>query len=158
MKKIITFLILLLLVPILLFSDNTRTYPDYQKIIENTNLNLREQAEYYEQFREVLGDSKNMDNYDVTYYKIDIEIDILLEFIESEITMQALICEDQTTEIEMNFTNNLTITDIQQNGTPLSFVHTDDIITIQLDDTYNIDDMIEIIVNYEGYPDTKLSD
>ncbi len=99
-----------------------------------------------------------MDNYDVTYYKIDIEIDILLEFIESEITMQALICEDQTTEIEMNFTNNLTITDIQQNGTPLSFVHTDDIITIQLDDTYNIDDMIEIIVNYEGYPDTKLSD
>jgi len=90
--------------------------------------------------------------------KIDIEIDILLEFIESEITMQALICEDQTTEIEMNFTNNLTITDIQQNGTPLSFVHTDDIITIQLDDTYNIDDMIEIIVNYEGYPDTKLSD
>jgi len=45
-----------------------------------------------------------MDNYDVTYYKIDIEIDILLEFIESEITMQALICEDQTTEIEMNFT------------------------------------------------------
>ncbi len=58
MKKIITFLILLLLVPILLFSDNTRIYPDYQKIIENTNLNLREQAEYYEQFREVLGDSK----------------------------------------------------------------------------------------------------
>ena len=158
MKKIITFLILLLLVPILLFSDNTRSYPDYQKIIENTNLNLREQAEYYERFREVLKDSKNMENYNVTYYKIDIEIDIDAEFIESEITMQALICDDQTTEIEMNFTNNLTITDIQQNGSSLSFAHADDIITIQLDDNYNIDDMIEIIVSYEGYPAAKLSD
>ena len=158
MKKIITFLILLLLVPILLFSDNTRSYPDYQKIIENTNLNLREQAEYYEQFREVLGDSKNMDNYDVTYYKIDIDIDIDTECIESEITMRALICEDQTAEIEMNFTNNLTLTDIQQNGASLTYSHTDDIITLQLDDTYNIDEMIEIIVYYEGSPDAKLSD
>ena len=158
MKKIIILLIFLILAPNLLLSDNTSTYPDYQKIIESINLNLQQQAEFYEQFRDVLGDSKNMDNYDVTYYKIDIDIDIDAEFIESEISMHALICEDQTTEIEMNFTNNLTITDIQQNGTSLSFSHADEIINIQLDDIYNIDDMIEISIQYEGYPDTKLSD
>ncbi len=157
MKKI-TFLVFILLLPILLFSDNAKPYPDYQKIIENTNLNLRQQADFYEQFREILEDSKNMDNYDVTYYKIDIDIDIDAEFIESEITMQARICEDQIEEIELNFTNNLTVTDIQQNTTSLIFVHSDDIITIQLDDTYNTDDLIEITVSYEGYPDTKLSD
>ncbi|MCD6329183.1 MAG: hypothetical protein J7M10_02335, partial [Candidatus Cloacimonetes bacterium] len=157
MKKT-TFLIFILLVPILLISENKATYPDYQKIIENTNLNLRQQAEYYEQFREILEDSKEMDNYDVTYYKIDIEIDVDAEFIESEITMQALVCEDQTSQIKMNFTNNLTITDIQQNGTSLTFSHVDDIITIQLGGSYNIDDLIEITVCYEGYPDAKLSD
>jgi len=158
MKRIISFLMVLVLTPNFLLSKNIGTYPDYQKIIESTNLNLQQQVEYYEQFREVLGDSKNMDNYDVTYYKIDININIDTEFIESEITMSALICEDQTAEIEMNFTNNLTVTDIQQNGTSLTFSHADEIITIQLDDTYNIDNMIEISIQYEGFPDTKLSD
>ena len=158
MKKTITFLIFLILFPTLLLSKNKSTYPDYPKIIENTNLNLQQQAEYYEQFREVLEDSKNMDNYNVTYYKIDISIEIDTEFIESEITMRALICEDQTAQIELNFTNNLTITDIQQNGISLSFSHADEIITIQLDDTYNIDEMIEISIQYEGFPDAKLSD
>ena len=157
MKKI-TFSVFILLLPILLFSENIRSYPNYQNIIENSNLSLQQQAEYYEQFREVLKDSKEMDNYDVTYYKIDINIDIDAEFIESEITIRARICEDQTEEIELNFTNNLTVTDISQDGTSLSFIHADEIITVTLDNIYNIDDMIEIVVSYEGYPDAKLSD
>ncbi|MBN2016537.1 MAG: T9SS type A sorting domain-containing protein [Candidatus Cloacimonetes bacterium] len=156
-KKIIL-LVLFLLVPAIIISANTLSYPDYSRLIEKTNQNLHQQADYYEQFREILIDSKEMENYDVTYYKIDIDIDIDEEFIESEITMRARICEDQTSQIQMNFTNNLTINNITQNSIPLSYTHAEDIITIQLYETYNTDDMIELVVSYDGNPDSKLSD
>lgn len=157
MKKMYVIFLLFLIFPVLL-SSQTIPYPDFDAIIQSTNKAFRQQASDYASLIDIMRSTENMANYDVTYYKIDISIDFDNEFINSTITMNAEICEDNASEIEMNLTNNLMITDIVQDSSSLLYTHVDDIITITLNESYFFGDSIEIEISYEGYPETKLND
>ncbi|HEX37723.1 MAG TPA: T9SS type A sorting domain-containing protein [Candidatus Cloacimonetes bacterium] len=157
MKKIYIIFFLLLIIPLLL-SSQTRTYPDFEYIIQSTNEAFRQQAAEYETLIDIMRSTKNMDNYDVSYYKIDIAIDFDTEFIDASITIKAEIVEDAVSEIEMNLTNNLDVTEIIQNNVSLLYNHADDIITITLDGSYSAGDSIELAISYEGNPQNRLND
>ncbi len=158
MNKIFTLIILFFIITYLWADNTSRDYPDFQKIIKSTNRGLIAQANNYKTFMEILEDSREMENYDVKYYEIKINLDFENQYITADNLIRFEICENNVSEIQLNFTDNLTINEIQQNGTILDFTHADNIIQVSLNGTYNSGEIVEIQIQYEGYPENRLED
>ncbi|HPR18657.1 MAG TPA: M1 family metallopeptidase, partial [Candidatus Cloacimonadota bacterium] len=102
---------------------------------------------------------REMENYDVTYYFIDISLDFDNEYISSSLVMNCLILEDNTSSIQINFTDGLSVDNILMNSQNMVFTHQDGIITIELDGSYNNGESISLEFQYSGYPaNTDLED
>ncbi|KQC05919.1 MAG: hypothetical protein APR54_07920, partial [Candidatus Cloacimonas sp. SDB] len=134
-------------------------YPDFKRHVKTTNKALTLQASNYDQFREIIQISnRNMDNYDVVYYALDLTIDFSEQFITASLLMRFMILEDNTSQIDLNFTNTLDVDFITLNGTDLNYSHADDIISVTLSQACNSGDIAEIEIVYSGNPVNRLND
>lgn len=155
MKKIWFILIGLMCVGALLQAAG---YPDFSKIVARQHQVRAADAAFYNELQLTTRDTRDMDNYDVTWCGIDITIDVDNHSITADNAMNLTILEDGTSEIELNFTNDLTIDGIQHNGTALSYTHVDELITITLDGSYNSGDALTLSIQYSGFPQNRLND
>ncbi len=133
--------------------------PDFEYIVQKQHEAARMKAESYSRWMDNLQeDMRNMDCYDVRYYSIDIDVDFDLHYVEGIVISHLEILEDNVSLVSFNFTTDLDVDDIIMNSTSLSFTHADDLIEIDLDSSYNIGDIIELEVQYSGYPQNRLND
>ncbi|MFC1887387.1 M1 family aminopeptidase [Candidatus Cloacimonadota bacterium] len=130
-------------------NDNSNIH---KKVELTTNYILEKQSKASEWQDYMNRDGRLMDNYDVEYYKIDLQLDFDNELIQGDNLIRIKILEDNISEITLDLTNNLVIDQVNVDGTQRSFTHADNQMTISLEQAYNTNDLLEIIVQYNGNP------
>ncbi|MBN1949358.1 MAG: T9SS type A sorting domain-containing protein [Candidatus Cloacimonetes bacterium] len=134
-------------------------YPDFAGIISRSNQALEEQAALYNQLASVIQeDGREMENYDVTYYGINIDIDFESHYIDGLIILHVLILEDGVTEVQLHLTDDLEVSGINSNGDALDFTHQNGLIFIDPGSILNSGMAIEFEIAYHGYPVNRLND
>ncbi|MCK4339757.1 MAG: T9SS type A sorting domain-containing protein [Candidatus Cloacimonetes bacterium] len=158
MRKILLILFLFFLSS-LEANQTQREYPDFKKIVESTRQAIILKTKNYQAWQELLKeDTKAMENYDVKYYLIDINVDFENEFIIANNIVRFEVIDDSVSNILLHFTNNLIIDGIYRNSLNLAYTHEDNIIDIDLNGLFNSGDIVELNIQYHGYPETRLED
>lgn len=133
--------------------------PDFKYIVQKQHEAAEMKAESYSRWMDNLQeDLRNMDCYDVRYYAIDINVDFDMHYVEGVVISHLEILDDNISLVSFNFTTDLDVNDILMNSTSLSFTHVDDLIEIDLGTSYNTGEIIELEVQYSGYPQNRLND
>ncbi len=89
---------------------------------------------------------------DVVYYDLDIAIDYTSQTVSGTVLARLRVDAASATEVDLDLAAGMNVTAVTQNGSPVSYVHVDEIITVTLDGTYMQDDLVEIEVAYNGSP------
>jgi len=92
-----------------------------------------------------------MDNYDVTFYHLDIELEENTVDIAGNVKIHAQIVEDGTEEFVLQLVNELNVDSTIVNGENLPFTHSNDEIHIDIP-LMNSGDNAEVTVYYGGTP------
>lgn len=152
MKKLTGICLVFLIISSWLFSSNfdkqilDNHLKNQKKIIKEKAQKSAEWEKYFDQ------DSKNMDNYDAIYYKIALDVDFENEMIYGDNIVKIKVLENEVSEIELNFTNNLTIDNITNTEENLEYSHNNHVINIDLGQNYNQNDVIDLNIEYHGHP------
>jgi hypothetical protein len=110
-------------------------------------------ADNTEGWREYFSrDSREMDNYDVISYELDLDVEFVDEMIYGQNTMFIEILEDDVTNVLLDFTNNLTLDNVFLAGNETDFIHESHQILVDLGDSYNTGNMVELNFEYHGHP------
>jgi len=94
----------------------------------------------------------SQDDYDVTFYDIDIEIDESAETVDGSVAMVATSTVDGLTEVIMDLYDNMTVSGVTHDGGAALYSHALDLLTVSLNGTVNTGQTFEIVVTYSGAP------
>lgn len=97
----------------------------------------------------------SQEDFDVTYYEINISIDPDSEIVSGYVTVRAKSEIDGLTTMILDLYDNMTVDSIS--GNISSFIHHNNQIEITLDKTYNVDEEVEETIYYYGHPDAQVS-
>ncbi len=126
---------------------------DFGRLVENSRNLCREKQQYAGRWMEYVSrDTRDMDNYDVQYYRINMTLDFETGSIIADNIIEVMITEDNTQSIELEFDDSLQITDLQVDEATASFTHEDRELVVTLSQTYNEGDVVSINVKYQGSP------
>jgi len=133
--------------------------PDFKYIVQRQQEAAQMKMETYDRWMDNLNeDFRNMDCFDVRYYSIDIAVDFDTHFAEGIVISHLEILEDNVSLVSFNFTMDMDVDNVLINVAPLSFTHVDELIEIDLGTSYNTGDIIELEVQYSGFPQNRLND
>lgn len=150
---------LIILFTFITFILSATELPNFNYIVQKQHEIAEMKAENFDRWMENINeDYRNMDCYDVRYYSIDIEVDFDLHYVEGSVISYLEIIDDNTSLVSFNFTNDLDVDEITLNSNSLNFTHADELIEIDLGTSYASGDIIEIEVQYSGYPQNRLND
>jgi len=91
-------------------------------------------------------------NFDVSYYRIELNINPTTEIIDGNVTLRALATIAGTDEITLDIFDNMSVDSVVVENKPLIFSHAANKLTILLNKTYNTNEWIEVTVYYHGHP------
>jgi len=74
--------------------------------------------------------TENQQKIDITYYNIDLEIDLVLEEIYGSVVVNGSVGLDQPDSIELDFSNDMSVDSIKFNDQAWDFLHQDNILSI----------------------------
>ena len=103
----------------------------------------------------IASEDDQFDNYDVNYYRINIQVFPSDRTISGDVTVKASIIKDNTDQITLNFYNTLEIYEVR--GNTVSHNHANNLIAINLDRSYQQGEMVEITIVYAGDPTSNTS-
>ncbi len=98
------------------------------------------------------ADRASQDDFDVTFYDIDISISPSSETISGVVTMRATSVVDGLATVILNLYDNMTVTSVTGNPSPLSYTHADNKVTVTLDPALDTGESFEVTVEYNGSP------
>jgi len=96
----------------------------------------------------------NQDNYDATYYDLDLTLDPSTQVVSGTVTMSAR-ARGTLASADLDLLANMTVSACTAGGAPASFTHTGDIVTITLDRTYADGETFSVTITYSGTPDAS---
>jgi aminopeptidase N len=96
----------------------------------------------------------NQNDFDVTYYKLDIYIVVDTEIIYGKVTTRAKSLVPNLNAVDLDLTHYLTVDSVLSSGTPLTFSQANDLLSITLDRSYFAGEEFSVLVYYHGRPAT----
>jgi aminopeptidase N len=95
----------------------------------------------------------NSSNYDVKYYRLNIEVDPAVLYIKGDVTMHFVAIQNNAGTIEMDLLNSLTVDSIKYNNANISFMQlTNDVLRIIFPTNLQIGILDSIQIFYKGVP------
>jgi len=94
----------------------------------------------------------NQDDYDALYYGLNLTINDTNETVRGWVDMEAESEIDGLTLVTLNLIDSLTVDSVKSGNTSLTFSHSDNLIDITLDGTYNTGEKFLVSVFYHGHP------
>ena len=91
-------------------------------------------------------------NYDALHYQLTLDIDVEHEEISGTLSLTAAALAEDPSSLVLDLLNGLTVSAVRENGSPASFTHAEDLITVSLSTPYGIGDTIRVDVDYAGNP------
>lgn len=153
MKKLVLLVLFLSIITTIGFSqiiDKTVI----QNRIEDRQSIIEKRKEVFDQLRVLLPVSPaEYNNYDANYYHINLHIKPEEQMIAGSVTVKVTALVDGTNQIILDLFDNMVVSAVT--GSAVSFSHSDDQLTIQLDKTYNHGDLVEVSIAYSGQPTTR---
>ncbi len=99
------------------------------------------------------GNSPEMDNYDVKFYRLDIEASDTTTFISGSATILIEITGSPSEELTFELVNDYTVDSVLADGEKAEFIHHDDELTVSTGKEYTIGTLVSIQVFYSGSAD-----
>ncbi len=96
--------------------------------------------------------TQNQIDIDVLYYELIMDIDTAAHQVVARVNGNFKVVASSATELDLDLVDQLTVTGININGAAANYTHTNDLITITLDRTYNEGEEISASVMYQGSP------
>ena len=93
-------------------------------------------------------------SYDVIYYKLTLDISYSPQYLIGEVTISAESTIDGLYSLFLDLSDVLTVDSVKSLNQNLQFTHTQDILTIQPEHPYNLNEEFIITVFYQGIPQT----
>ena len=93
-------------------------------------------------------------SYDVTYYKLNLTISHEPKYLIGEITLSAESMIDDLISFFLDLSDILTVDSVKSDSDNLNFSHSENILTIQTDHPYNLNEEFNFTVFYRGMPQT----
>jgi len=95
----------------------------------------------------------NSSNYDVKYYRLNIEVDPAVLYIKGDVTMHFVASQNNAGTIEMDLLNSLTVDSIKYNNANISFMQlTNDVLRIIFPTNLQIGILDSVQIFYQGTP------
>ena len=148
MRRIIAFIPFLCSVLLLVFSSEgaaqvpVSKHPDNKPFIHSPGRHLKSLS------RE--GSNPLLNNYDVKFYKLDVEANNKSDHIRGNVTVLAEVIDNPLSTMVLELNNSLNVERVLVNGEDKSFSHTDNEISIQLDEPLDTGNMVTTQVYYGG--------
>lgn len=92
----------------------------------------------------------NDDRFDVHFYHIDVEIGVDNPYIEGSVTVGARAVVNGLSEMKLDLDDALLVSAVAPGVS--SFTQVDDVLTLQLDQSYDQGDLMEFTISYSGNP------
>jgi aminopeptidase N len=102
-------------------------------------------------FRVLLQESIDHD-FDILHYGFDWTFDFASHSLQGKAVIKARSLIDALDNIVLHLDDNMIVDQVSLNVTPLSFVHTEDLLEIYLDKSYLSGDEFEVRITYSGSP------
>lgn len=99
--------------------------------------------------------SSNLNAYDVTYYGLNLQIDVAGESLSGKTVIRGIANQDNLQQIELDLDNVLTVMAVGDDAT--GYTHINDILTITLNRSLNITDTFRVSIEYSGTPQVSNS-
>ncbi len=100
----------------------------------------------------VLGPPPPVTTFDVQHYDLDLAIDLDAHTVDGACTISAVSLIPNLLSVPIDLHDDLTITSIDHDGTPLTFTRADHRVSITLDAAMSEDDAFAITIAYNGTP------
>lgn len=94
---------------------------------------------------------KNMDNYNVLYYGINLESTNENNYITGDVFIQAKVVDTPLSVFEIQLIDQLSVSEVKLNGQNLQFTHSNNIISCSIENAIPIDALFVVEVKYMGY-------
>jgi len=91
--------------------------------------------------------------FDVVYYQLNLNIVPDSEFIHGDVYLRAKSTVPELSEVILNLSDTLTVDSIKLEDLHLTFTHSADLLTIELDRTYATGEEFSFSIFYRGYPE-----
>jgi len=101
----------------------------------------------------LLSQNRMLNNYDVTFYKLDLEVSDTTNFIKGDVTIHARVVNKPLDTLVIELADAMEIEKVSMNGKQYLFNHENDEIHIYVKPSAPVDDIIKVQVFYHGYPE-----
>jgi len=101
------------------------------------------------------AENKNYAAYDLTYQRMEWEIDPAVKFIKGAITSYFILNDPAIESIQFDLKQNITVDSIKIHNQLVEFVHQDNVLKIPYNPGLNIPEPDSITVFYQGVPDAS---
>ncbi|UCH85504.1 MAG: hypothetical protein JSW50_07395 [Candidatus Latescibacterota bacterium] len=94
----------------------------------------------------------DQDNIDILHYELSLDIDPDNESIAGTVLIQARATASSVWSVVLDLYDNLNVTGVREGGSPVPFVHQDDLITVNFAPGFQFGDTLELAIDYNGQP------
>lgn len=95
----------------------------------------------------------NSENYDVNYYRLELEVDPAILYVDGNVTTYFTVVENSFTQMQLDLTLALTVDSIIHRDTALAFSQIgNDVLQVNFGDSLSINSLDSIRVYYHGVP------
>jgi len=101
---------------------------------------------------EALKTASNWQEYDMDYYKIDLEIDHVAEILHGRVDAYGSVVISSLDSVKINLLSSLTVDSVYNLSGNLAFSHLSDHLTVYLETDYAQDEQFYFTVVYHGHP------
>ncbi len=91
-------------------------------------------------------------NFDVQFYKLNVYVTHTPKYIKGDVIVTAKSLADNLTSVKLDLQNTLTVDSITLSNNKISFQHLNNIITVQLDKAYSLNEIFSLQIYYQGTP------
>ena len=92
-------------------------------------------------------------NFDISYYRCEWQVDPSVQYINGKVTIYFKLTENSSS-IAFDLKNNLIVDSILHQSDLLSYQHSNDVLTVSLNNPINIGTLDSISIFYQGIPDS----
>lgn len=96
------------------------------------------------------GVSQN--DFDVQRYTLDLDIDPAAQIVSGAATARILVTAASISEVVLDLYNNMIVAQVKRDSMTVSFTHTNNLVTVQLDRSFAAGETLSVSVAYSGHP------
>jgi hypothetical protein len=96
--------------------------------------------------------SPEQHEWDVHHYDLDLTLDPSIQTLSGTVTTTAELTGTDQTTFDLNLTADMTVSAVTLGGSPTTWSHPDNLLTVDLDTTYTAGQSVVIAVTYSGNP------